>query len=226
MNPEELFRVQIRLEGLRFNDDGHLERWKDMPGGETGPPARVVVVDYGYAQYVYFGNGIDPRAERLIHDLPPQAILEGDREVFDVLNRQKKVEGQATYCTYTASPTAEIPASPMIQRLSSMDERLRGFGDGFYCIDYDDVFAAIVKGSVASAAVSSREDGTAAEAWVHTRPEHRRQGLATQAAAAWLRSVTQRGLTPFYSHENENEASRRLAESLPLQPCFELTCYP
>ena len=129
MSPEDLYKTQIRLEGVRFNDDGYLERWKDMPG-ESGPPSRVVAVDYGQEQSVYFGSGIDRKVERLIRSLPVQALLDGDRRVFDVLNRQKKVEGHAEYWTYTASDAGAIPRSPMAQRLSSRDELLRGFSGG------------------------------------------------------------------------------------------------
>jgi len=226
MTPEDLYKAQIRLEGLRFNDDGYLERWKDMPGGESGPPARVVAVDYGQEQSVYFGSGIDRKIERLIRSLPVQALLDGDRRVFDILNKQKKVEGYAQHWTYTASGAGVIPPSPMTQRLSSRDELLRGFSDGFFGIDYDDVFAVIVDGTLASAAASSREDETSAELWAYTRPKHRRQGLAAQAASAWFRNVIDRGLIPFYSHVKQNDASRRLAESLRLCLCFVLSCYP
>lgn len=225
MNPKALFKAQAALEGLRFNDDGYLERWKDMPG-ESGPPARVVVADYGHEQCVYFGNGIDRRAEELICSLPAHTLLKGDRRVFDILNRQKEVEGYAEYWTYTVSEAGIIPPSPMIQRLSSRNELLRGFSAGFFGISYEDIFAAIVEGIVVSAATSSREDEALAEAWVFTLPEHRRQGYAVQATAAWLRSMTNRGLTPFYSHVKDNVSSRRLAESLQLHLCFVLACYP
>lgn len=225
MRPQDLYKTQAALEGLRFNNDGYLERWKDMPG-ESGPPDRAVAVDYSHEQCVYFGSGIDRGVEELIRSFPVQALLDSDRRVFDVLNRQKKVEGHAEYLTYTVSDTGAIPPSPVVQRLSSRDELLRGFSDGFFGIDYNDVFAVIVKGTVASAAASSREDETSAELWVYTHPEHRRQGLAIQAAAAWLRSVTDKGLTPFYSHVKDNDASRRLAESLRLCLCFVLSCYP
>jgi len=226
MSREDLYKTQIRLEGVRFNDAGYLERWKDMPGGESGPPARVVAVDYGQKQSVYFRSGIAPEAEVLVRGLPFQLLLDGDCEVFDILNGQKKVEGHAQYWTYTVSDTTAIPRCPAAQTLSSRNGLLRGFSDGFFGIDYDQVFAVIADGVVVSAAASSREDETAAELWVYTHPEHRQRGLGTQAAAAWLRRVTDRGLTPFYSHVKDNDSSRRLAESLPLRLCFVLSRYP
>jgi hypothetical protein len=225
MSAENLYSAQLKLEGLRLDGDGYLERWKDMPGGESGPPARVVAVDYGQRQCVFFGAGIDRGVEESLRNLPIRALLDGDRRVFDILGCQKSAQRHAVYRTHTMSATEAIPASPMIQRLSSRDGRLRGFGNGFFDIDYEDVFAAIVDGAVASAAASSREDEASAEIWIYTRPEHRRKGLATQAAAAWLRSMVHRGLIPFYSYEEKNEASRHLAESLRLRLCFVLSCY-
>jgi len=225
MNAEDLHKVQLKLEGKRLNRAGYLERFKDMPD-ENGPPARVVAAEYGQRQSVYFGSGIDREAERLIRSLPIQALLDGDRRVFDVLSKQKKVEGHAQYWTYTASDAGGIRCGPMTQRLSSRDERLREFSHGFSGIDYDDVFAVIADGTVVSAAASSREDETSAELWVYTRPEYRGQGLATDTASAWLRSMTDRGLIPFYSHVRSNDASRRLAGSLQLCLGFVLSCYP
>jgi hypothetical protein len=225
MSPEELHRTQTALEGERFNEEGYLVRWKDMPG-ESGPPARLRVVDYGYDQAVYFAEHIDRKIEALIRSFPIKALLRGERRVFDLLGRQKKVEGHAEYWTYTASEGVPLPASPMVQKLSSRDPVLRGFADGFFGIDYESVFVVSRDGAVVSAATSSREDEASAEAWVYTSPEHRRQGLAAQVASAWLQNVVDSGRTPFYSHAKDNVASRRLAERLQLRLCFVLSCYP
>ena len=225
MDPKELFTIQAALEGLRFSGDGYLVRWKEMPG-ESGPPARVVAANYSQEQRVYFGDGIDREIEELIRLLPVQALLDADHTVFDLLNRQRQVAGHAIYRTYTATDTAAIQPCKQALRLCSQDERLRGFSEGFFGISYRDVFAVIIEGAVVSAAASSREDETAAELWVYSHPDYRRQGFAREAAAAWLHSVIGRGLIPFYSHVTTNEASRHLAESLPLRLCFVLSCYP
>ncbi len=226
MNFEELHRIQIRLEGLRLDSEGYLERWRDMPGGESSPPPRVVAADYGAKQSVYFGSGIDREIEKLIRGLPVRSLLECDGRVFDILERQKKVTGHAEFRTYSISSGCSVQLSPKVQMLSSGDERLRGFDNGFFGNEYDSVFAVFAESTIASAAVSSREDGTAAELWVYTPPQYRRQGLAAQAANAWLRNVVDRGLIPFYSHLKNNKASRRLAESMHLRRCFVLSCYP
>jgi RimJ/RimL family protein N-acetyltransferase len=225
MNAEDLLRTQLKLEGLRVDGAGYLRRFRDMPG-ESGPPARIVAVDYGHKQSVLFGSGINPVIEQLILELPVRDLMDGNQRVFDIIGKQTKPEGHAQYWTYTTSEAGAVRRGPLVQRLSSQDERLREFSAGFFGIEYDGVFAVIAKGTVASAAASSREDGTAAELWVYTHPDYRRQGLATKTATAWLRSMVARGLIPFYSHLRDNNASRRLSESLQLSLCFVLSCYP
>lgn len=225
MSPEELFKTQAALEGKRFNEEGYLVRWKDMPE-ESGPPARLRVVDYGQDQAVYFADHIDRGIEGLIRSLPVRALLDGERRVLELLQRQEKVQAHAQYWTYTVSEGVSLPTSPNVQKLSSRDAVLRGFGHGFFGIDYESVFVVSRDGAVVSAAASSREDEASAEAWVYTSPEHRGRGLAAQVASAWLQYVVDSGRTPFYSHVKDNAASRRLAERLQLRLCFVLSCYP
>jgi hypothetical protein len=88
------------------------------------------------------------------------------------------------------------------------------------------VFAVVVDGAVVSACVSVREDGRAAEAWVHTDEAHRGRGYARRVTAAWGHDVLSRGKTPFYGHRWENEASRGVARSLGLVRFKETASYP
>jgi len=224
MTPEALFGIQAALEGLRFDEQGYLERWKDMPG-ESGPVARVVAVDFGDSQRVYFGSGIDGSAEEQIRQLPVRAVVDGDASVLGVLKVRKDTEAYAQSWTYTVAAGGALPAIGSSRRLSSSDVLLRGFGEGFFEIEYDDVFVCLQDGAVVSAAASSREDAASAEAWVFTTPENRRRGFAAQVAAAWVRNVVDSGRTPFYSHLSDNAASRRLAERLQLRRCFVASCY-
>ena len=224
MNAADLFRAQLALEGLRFDAQGRIERWKDMPG-ESGPPARVVAVDFGAEQAVYFGSGIDRNLEEPILAMPIQALLAGDPEVVDVLSTQRVVERRDEYWTYTRSPDGVYPAAPLVRKFAAHDEMRRGLQGGDRDVHQRDVFAVVVDGVVVSEAVSVRENETSAEIWVQTDPSHRNRGYATQAAAAWFRSVEGRRLIPFYSHERANEASRNLAEALGLRLVYVLSAY-
>jgi len=224
MNANDLYRTQLGLEGIRFNIAGYLERFKERPG-ESGPPARVVVVNFGEKQSVYFGSGIDRGAEALIRALPIQSLLDGDRRIFKILSQQKKIEKYTQIWTYTASGNDTICRNSIAHKLSSRDDLLRGFSAGFFGSDYENVFTVIVDGSVVSAATSSREDENSAELWVYTSPEYRRQRFALQAALAWFDNIIDRGLIPYFSHLKDNSPSRCLAESLRLSLCYVLTYY-
>jgi GNAT superfamily N-acetyltransferase len=221
---EDLWHVQAALEGIRLDQNGRLERFKQMPG-ESGPPPRLMAVDTGDSRRAYFGAEVDPDVAAQLQALPFQVLFSGENDVFGLLGRPKATETRAEYWTYTLSSTGPVPASSLAQRLSSCDERLRHLPGGFFGIPYEYVFAALIEHGVAAAAAPAREDGASAEVWIFTRPEHRRRGLAKGLCLAWLRDVEERGLIPFYTHVPENQPSRRLAESLPLDLAFVQACY-
>lgn len=54
---------------------------------------------------------------------------------------------------------------------------------------------------------------------------NRGRGYGRQTTAAWAYHLQQLGKVPFYSHAQANPASRRMAESLGLIPCFSLVNY-
>ena len=213
--PEEFYATQLSLEGLRFDSTGHLERFKDMPG-ESGPPPRVTALMGRGEQRLSFAAGLDPDLEGRVLGLSFATVWDGRPEFFDALRVAEGGLERREHLTYTPSGRARVEAGSLAQRLSSGDERLRHFEDGFFGIDYADVFAVLADGKVVAAAASSREDEAAAEAWVFVSPPYRRRGLAGHVARAWLVNAQERGLIPFYSHLAENLASRGLARSLRL----------
>jgi len=221
----------MNLEGLRFDGTGHLERFKDMPG-ESGPPPRVVALDSRGSKRIYFAADVDPEAEARVRRLSFATVWSGHPAFHEAL---RLTQGNADptqgnperteYLTYTPSGRERAGVDSLAQKLSSTDERLRHFGDGFFGTDYPSVFAVLADGEVVAAAASSREDERAAEAWVYVSPAYRRRGLAGHVARAWLCDAQERGLIPFYSHVRENVASRGLARSLRLTLRFTLACY-
>ncbi len=228
MHPEDFYTTQAELEGLRFGESGHLERFKDMPG-ESGPPSRVFAVDYRGSTRIYFGAGVNPDAEASIRRLSFDELWTGDSRLHEALCRstqnQARTDSRTEYWTYTPSRNVPMDVNRLAQKLSSGDERLRGFGDGFFGTDYRDVFVVLAEGEVVAAAASSREDERSAEAWVFVSSDHRRHGLAGHVVRAWLHGAQERGLLPFYSHAAGNVPSQRLAESLSLSLRFRLACY-
>ena len=79
----------------------------------------------------------------------------------------------------------------------------RGFG-----------FCMLADGELASACDSAFCAGGRAEIGVETRIPYRRQGLARQVAAVFIRESLERGLEPVWECWWENEASRSLAARL------------
>ena len=61
---------------------------------------------------------------------------------------------------------------------------------------------------------SSRENAEAAEAWVQTLADHRRQGLGRKAVAGWAAAIRAAGKVPLYSYSEDNRASAALLRSL------------
>ena len=218
-HPEDLFTTQAELEGLRLDTTGHLERFKDMPG-ESGPPPRVVAADFRGTGRVYVASDVDPAVEARIRQLSFVQVWTGDRELHEALRRTEGNQGRTEYWTYTPSRADPLKVGSSAQKISSSDERLCDFSDGFFGIAYPDVFVVLEEGAVVAAAASSREDERSAEAWVFVSPAHRRQGLAQHVARAWLSDARRRGLVPFYTHAADNVASRRLARSLHLSLRF------
>jgi RimJ/RimL family protein N-acetyltransferase len=223
-HPEDFYTIQLNLEGLRFDGTGHLERFKDMPG-ESGPPPRVVALKARGRKRIYVAAGVDAEAESRIGQLPFAQVWTGHPAFHEALRPTRNNPERKEYLTYTPSRRDPVRVDSLARKLSSTDERLRDFSDGFFGIDYPDVFAVLAEGRVVAAAASSREDERAAEAWVFVSPAYRRRGLAGHVAGAWLYGARERGLIPFYSHIGENVASRRLARSLRLTLRFTLACY-
>jgi RimJ/RimL family protein N-acetyltransferase len=223
-HPKNFFTRQAELEGLRLDPTGHLERFKDMPG-ESGPPPRVVAVDFRGTSRVYFASGVDPAAETRVRQMSFAQVWTGGPRLHEALHRTRGDLGRSEFWTYTPGRAERMQVGNLAQKLSSSDERLRHFSEGFFGIAYPDVFAVLAEGIVVAAAASSREDGRSAEAWVFVSPPNRGRGLARQVALAWLCGAQARGLLPFYTHVPDNAASQRLAESLHLSLRFVQASY-
>ena len=76
------------------------------------------------------------------------------------------------------------------------------------------VAGAFVRGQLVSICESVRENEEAAEAWVRTLPDFRREGFARRVVAIWATAISERGKVPFYSYSEDNRASRALLQRL------------
>jgi RimJ/RimL family protein N-acetyltransferase len=73
-------------------------------------------------------------------------------------------------------------------------------------------------GEVGAIAFTSYRWDDRVEIGIETLPAHRRQGLASRAAAALIERVLAAGLTPVWSCREDNTGSVRLAERLGFVP--------
>jgi hypothetical protein len=80
--------------------------------------------------------------------------------------------------------------------------------------DYSPLVAAVEDGAAVALAHSSRRPPPGAECGVETVEAYRRRGHGARVAAGWAHLLGGAGITPFYSTSWDNEASRRIAESL------------
>jgi predicted GNAT family acetyltransferase len=87
------------------------------------------------------------------------------------------------------------------------------------------VYGIVVAGRIVASCGSVRENGKSAEAWVITEPEFRRRGYARQVTAAWAHDLRRQGKVAFYSHTQDNIASRAVARSLGLIQFAEAVAY-
>jgi RimJ/RimL family protein N-acetyltransferase len=76
----------------------------------------------------------------------------------------------------------------------------------------------VVNGAAVAVCASVRITEAAHQAGVEVHLAHRRKGHGRTVVAAWARAVHSLGARPLYSTTRDNEASRRLAESLGFVP--------
>jgi RimJ/RimL family protein N-acetyltransferase len=82
-------------------------------------------------------------------------------------------------------------------------------------VEFSEAAACIVRdGEIVSSCQSSRENASAAEAWVFTHPDYRGRGYARQVTMAWGHRLQKQSKIPFYSHHRTNLASEAVARSL------------
>jgi hypothetical protein len=122
------------------------------------------------------------------------------------------------YKTYVFPAYFADRVDPDTRRLPRENPLVQAFGFGRFA---EHVYAIEREGRIASACVSTLENGECGEAWVYTDSQNRRHGFAQRVVGAWAQNMIAAGKVPFYSHKVENTASANLAKSLGLEPVFE-----
>lgn len=197
-----LFGLQLELECTRILDGNRLVPFS-CPNPD--PPNRVVVVRFHDRSMVFLRDDVDETiADRLLSSLPDdmKSAVSRVRQLLDL-----DVEWSGS--TYVAmSPFDAMLTAGVTEQPGDQENGGRSFG----IIDGDEVM---------SGCSSSRENDSAAEAWVWTHERVRRRGYGRRCVAAWANDQLRQGKVPFYSHEHDNLASRQLARSLGLSWVFD-----
>jgi hypothetical protein len=200
--PAELHRLQLRLECKEVLACGHLA---EFPCANPDGLSMVSVVRYldGSGEAIFLREDV---AAELI------ATLEG-RSVAELLHLPDGARlGELFVKKDFAGRTGMFVARPHPSEFADAEHKDGGW--------------VIRRGAEAvSWAISSREDERAAELGCETSPDHRRQGLARQACAAWADRVLAAGKVAFYSYQFDNLASAALAAALGVELCFESAAF-
>ena len=188
----ELARLQIELE-YALTREGLL-----VPREGSSERNRCSLYVHAAGLDAYFRSDV-PAAIR-------QSVLELGRNAISTMPQMllERVRGTDLARSETYVATELSPGS------SCRDARLV---DGTAVVTEAD-------GRAVSWAWSVRESDRAAECAVETAESFRRRGFAYQAAAAWVNGVLATGKVPFYSCDEDNDASRALAERLGLTYVF------
>jgi GNAT superfamily N-acetyltransferase len=197
-----LFELQLELECTRIL---HGTRLIPFACPDPDPPNRVVFVRFHDQSMIFLRDDVDESVADRILTSPPGDIRTAVSRVRELTDLDVEWRGS----TYVATkPFDGALTSGVIQRPLKEGASARSF----VILDGD---------TVLSGCSSSRENDSAAEAWVWTDEAARRQGYGRRCVAAWANDALRRGKVPFYSHAHDNLASRRLARSLGLTWVFD-----
>jgi len=198
-----LFELQLELECTRILDGTRLVPFA-CPNPD--PPSRVLLVRFHDRSTVFIRDDVDEAvADRLL--ISPLGDMEhAASRVRELAGLDVEWRGSTHVISEPLDPAL---ATGVIQRAVQ---------DGAS----DRSFVILDRDRVLSGCSSSRENDSAAEAWVWTEERARRKGLGRRCVAAWANDALLREKVPFYSHAHENRASRQLARSLGFTWVFDV----
>jgi GNAT superfamily N-acetyltransferase len=222
MNTVGLIQAQLALECIGLDQDGLLIR---IPGSNPDDIARVKVFQYEENYLLYFRHDLSSSIREGIGAL-------GSAVVFRNCEAVKALLAEDSPCTEMFIGRTYIPSASLSSRQFSDVVRLieahRPLIEAYHAgMDVTDraVYAIICDERIASTCTSARENEQAGEAYVYTVPEYRGRGYGRQVTAAWAYHLQEQGKIAFYSHAWDNRASRAVAHSLELQPCYACVNY-
>jgi hypothetical protein len=224
MTTESLISVHLHLECIAINGREDLV---PIPCPNPDAVPRLYVAqhsdDGNFSRFVR--HDLPESIRQALLAIPPDRALHDHDAVRKVLAADGPCDdlhyGQSCVCpdTYTRSDY------PDVVQLTEEHRALIADYDATLAPSAGAVFAVILDGRIVSTCQSSREDESAAEAWVRTLPTERGRGFARQVTAAWASHIWLDHKLPFYSYRMDNLASRGVACSLGLEPFITDAAY-
>jgi len=204
---EHLIQVQLELECIKINADGFLER---VPCSNPDDIGLLQVYRSGNKYFLYFRADVRASVIDRVCSFPPKMIFNDRRCIEEIFAEAFPGTVAKAFHTYLFPHNLSREQAKDVVVIERNGQR---------------VFAVVRDGQVVSSCWSVRENAQAGECYVFTEPEYRCRGYARQTVIAWAHSLQAAGKLPFYSHEEDNMASRAVAKALGLFPCFEVVSY-
>ncbi len=217
--PAQLIALQVALE-YRVTGPGLIEHY---PGSTERAAVAVYRRKDEYDIFVDIQLSEEIRIRVLALD--PELAFTRPEELASVIGpgRSSRLTFSGEACAFSHVPSRSwFPKAQIVrpEHLASIQAEQPELAASLRpSVDSGNVVAGVFEcGKLVSVCESVRENGSAAEAWVRTLPEHRRRGYALHAVASWAAELMKAGKVPFYSYESRNKASQALARKLGLEP--------
>jgi GNAT superfamily N-acetyltransferase len=222
VDPLHLIQLQLAIECIGLDDDGLLVR---IPGPDPDEIARVYAYRHEGGYIAYCRCDVPASLREQVQALGAEAAFHGRGAVKALLAADAPCTEVGVFHTYVFPDTSNPNQFPDVVHLGEIHrELIEAYHAGMNVAERA-VFAVIRDGMIVSTCGSVRENEGAGECYVFTLPEYRRRGYGRQVTAAWGYHLGEQGKVAFYSHTEENTASRAVSRSLSLQPSFSITAY-
>lgn len=222
MDALSLIHLQLAIECIGLDPGGLLIR---IPGPDPDEIGQIKAYRHAGGYVTYCRHGLSVSLRERIRALGAEASFHDRESVKAILGADDHCTHVDVFHTYIFPDTPTSYPCPDVVRLGRQHAELtQAYHEGLDVVGRA-VFAVIRDGKIVSTCVSARENGSAGECGVFTLPEYRRRGFGRQVTAAWCAHLGDLGKVAFYSHTEENLASRRVARSLGLRLSFVLVNY-
>ena len=222
MDVIQLIEAQFEIERIGFDEQGLLVR---APGPSPDDLARVYVFQHRGGHTLYFRHDVPPGIRQRISDLGPGKVFRNQEIVKALLAYHGPCDDVFRRQTYLFPGTIGPSQFPDAVCLTEAHRPLiEQYHPGMNVTERV-AYAVIRDEMIVSTCLSIRENERAGEAYTYTVPKYRRQGYGRQVTAAWGHHLKRQGKIAFYGHALENVASRCIAQSLRLKPCYISVVY-